>query len=96
MRFSNTDCSKGHMQPVTVFVEDLANELGVSKQPVMEALRRLSAESFVVITPQVACRVIEYDFDEIFAFFQMMAAVEARRLRWQPTGAPRKSCADWS
>jgi DNA-binding GntR family transcriptional regulator len=57
-------------------VEDLSSELGVSKQPVMETLRRLSAEQLVVITPQVGCRVIEYDLDEIFDFFQMMAAVD--------------------
>jgi DNA-binding GntR family transcriptional regulator len=33
--------------------DDLRIELGVSKQPVMEALRRLSADGMIEIVPQV-------------------------------------------
>jgi DNA-binding GntR family transcriptional regulator len=57
-------------------VEALGEALGVSKQPVMESLRRLSAEGLVVITPQVGCSVVEYDHDEVADYFQMMAAIE--------------------
>lgn len=57
-------------------VEEISKELQVSKQPVMESLRRLSAEQLVVITPQVGCRVVEFDLDEVSDFFQMMAAVD--------------------
>lgn len=57
-------------------VESLTSELGVSKQPVMESLRRLSAEGLVVITPQVGCSVIRYDDDEIHDFFELMAGIE--------------------
>ena len=35
--------------------DDLRLELGVSKQPVMEALRRLSADGMIEIVPQVGC-----------------------------------------
>ena len=42
-------------------VESLKAEFGVSKQPVMEALRRLSSEGLVEIIPQVGCRVPVYD-----------------------------------
>ena len=54
----------------------LGRELGVSKQPVMESLRRLSAEGFVTITPQVGCRVAEYGEAEIRDFFRLFAASE--------------------
>ena len=54
----------------------LGRELGVSKQPVMESLRRLSAEGFVTIMPQVGCRVAEYGEAEIRDFFRLFAASE--------------------
>src|SRR5580698_6003257 len=38
-------------------VESLKAEFAVSKQPVMDALRRLSSEGLVEIIPQVGCRV---------------------------------------
>src|SRR5215470_3244264 len=41
-------------------VEALKAEFGVSKQPVMEALRRLSSEGLVEIIPQVGCRIPVY------------------------------------
>lgn len=57
-------------------VSALSRELGVSKQPVMESLRRLSAEGFVTITPQVGCKVVRQDEDEIRDFFRLFAAGE--------------------
>jgi DNA-binding GntR family transcriptional regulator len=57
-------------------VEELGDQLGVSKQPVMESLRRLSAEGLVVIIPQVGCSVVEYDQDEVSDYFQMVAALD--------------------
>ena len=67
-------------------VESLKAEFGVSKQPVMEALRRLSSEGLVEIIPQVGCRVPVYgsaDVDDFFAIFGGMegavAGVAAQR-----------------
>jgi DNA-binding GntR family transcriptional regulator len=57
-------------------VETLGEELGVSKQPVMESLRRLSVEGLVVITPQVGCSVVSYDQDEVADYFQLVAALD--------------------
>ena len=57
-------------------VDALRVEFGVSKQPIMEALRRLSAEGLVVIVPQVGCRVVDYDHADVTDFFALMAAVE--------------------
>jgi DNA-binding GntR family transcriptional regulator len=57
-------------------VEELSSELEVSKQPVMEALRLLSADGLVAIIPQVGCRVAAYDAREVRDFFALFASME--------------------
>lgn len=54
-------------------VEDLAAELEVSRQPVMDSLKRLSFEGFVTIVPQVGCRVRAYTNEEIHDFYMLFA-----------------------
>src|SRR3954447_14808976 len=63
----------GEYPPETwLSVEDLCHDFQVSRQPVMEAMRRLSGEWLVEIVPQVGCRVASYpapalrDFMAIF------------------------------
>lgn len=67
-------------------VETIRHEFGVSKQPVMDALRRLSSEKLVVIIPQAGCEVVSYgprevaDFYLLFGDFEgTIAAVAAAR-----------------
>ncbi|MGE0485317.1 MAG: GntR family transcriptional regulator [Gammaproteobacteria bacterium] len=57
-------------------VVDLAAELGCSRVPVMEALKRLQGEGFVTIVPQVGCHVVNPAADEVRDFFALFAAVE--------------------
>jgi DNA-binding GntR family transcriptional regulator len=57
-------------------VVDLAAELGCSRVPVMEALKRLAGEGFVTIVPQVGCHVVNPAADEVRDFFALFAAVE--------------------
>ena len=57
-------------------LEVFKTTLGVSKQPVMEALRRLSSDGLVEIIPQVGCRVATYDTADVTDFFTVFAAVE--------------------
>jgi DNA-binding GntR family transcriptional regulator len=57
-------------------VEGLAAEIGVSRQPLMEAMRRLSEEGLVEIIPQVGCRVAVHTPAEIADFFRLFATVE--------------------
>jgi len=57
-------------------VEELSRELEVSKQPIMEALRLLSADGLVTIIPQVGCRVAAYDAQEVRDFFALFASME--------------------
>lgn len=61
----------------SVGVEALRAELGVSKQPVMEALRRLAGDGLVEIIPQVGCRVPVYSVEDITDFFTLFASLEA-------------------
>lgn len=58
-------------------VEEIATELEVSRQPVMEAMKRLSVEGFVSIVPQVGCRTRRYEGQEIHDFFHLFATSEA-------------------
>jgi DNA-binding GntR family transcriptional regulator len=57
-------------------VESLKAEFGVSKQPVMEALRRLSSEGLVEIIPQVGCRVPVYSGTDVSDFFAIFGGME--------------------
>lgn len=57
-------------------VEALRTEFGVSKQPVMEALRRLSGEGLVEIIPQVGCQVCGYPPQEVEDFFRLFGGME--------------------
>lgn len=56
--------------------EDLRVEFGVSKQPVMEALRRLSTDGMVEIVPQVGSRVSRYELREVEDFYVMFGGFE--------------------
>jgi DNA-binding GntR family transcriptional regulator len=61
----------------SIGVEALKVELGVSKQPVMEALRRLAGDDLVEILPQVGCRVPTYRPAEVSDFFHLFASLES-------------------
>jgi DNA-binding GntR family transcriptional regulator len=57
-------------------VEALKAEFDVSKQPVMDALRRLSSDGLVEIIPQVGCRVAVYDSAYVSDFFAIFGGME--------------------
>ena len=56
--------------------EALRTEFGVSKQPVMEALRRLAGDGLIEIVPQVGSRVATYSPREVSDFFVMFGGFE--------------------
>jgi DNA-binding GntR family transcriptional regulator len=58
-------------------VEELKTELAVSKQPVMDALRRLAADGLVEIIPQVGCRVPVYGPADVADFFAIFGGMES-------------------
>jgi DNA-binding GntR family transcriptional regulator len=57
-------------------VEEIAAELSTSRQPVMDALKRLSIEGFVDIVPQVGSRVRHHSKSEIQDFYRLFATGE--------------------
>jgi DNA-binding GntR family transcriptional regulator len=60
-----------------IVVAKVAQQLKVSRQPVMEALKRMEADGIVEIVPQVGCRIARPVAGEVEDFFQMFAAMEA-------------------
>ncbi len=60
-----------------ISVEDLVAELGTSRQPIMDALRRLATERFIEIIPQVGVRVVVPDRRDVLDFFRLLAVTEA-------------------
>jgi len=69
----------GHYQPGEwLSVDQLSESLGVSRQPVMDALRTLSAEWMVEIVPQVGCRVAEYEDQAILDFLRYVGGLQGR------------------
>ncbi|MCR4512677.1 GntR family transcriptional regulator [Aeromicrobium sp. 50.2.37] len=59
-----------------ISIEEVKTEFGVSKQPVMEAMRRLEAIGIVQIVPQSGCRVAEYSAREVRDFFKLFGRFE--------------------
>jgi DNA-binding GntR family transcriptional regulator len=59
-----------------ISIEDVKAEFGVSKQPVMDAMRRLEATGIVEIVPQSGCRVASYSAQEIRDFFNLFGRFE--------------------
>jgi DNA-binding GntR family transcriptional regulator len=59
-----------------ISTEALRTEFGVSKQPVMEALRRLSGDGMIEILPQVGSRVATFTPREVSDFYVMFGGFE--------------------
>ncbi len=59
-----------------ISLEALKAEFGVSKQPIMDAVRRLASDGLIEILPQVGCRVPTRSLDEVNDFYTMFAGME--------------------
>ena len=57
-------------------VEDVVASLHTSRQPVMDAFKRLASEGYLQITPQVGCRVVVPEAAEVADFFLILGAVQ--------------------
>jgi len=58
-------------------VDEIATDLGTSRQPVMDAMKRLSSEGFIDIIPQVGSRVRVASINEIRDFYSLFRSAEA-------------------
>ena len=59
-----------------ISIEEIKAQFRVSKQPVMDAMRRLEATGIVDIVPQSGCRVVEFSPREINDFFNLFGRFE--------------------
>lgn len=76
-RILKTRIIKGDLKPGEKLLENkIAEQLGVSRTPVREALRELSAEGFVEISPNQAITVSTVTFDEIWDLLQIRGVLE--------------------
>lgn len=57
-------------------MDALSERFGVSRHPVMEAMKRLAAEGFIDIIPQVGCRVARVDGDAFDDHFRLLAVTD--------------------
>ena len=68
--------------------EDLADELGVSRTPVREALRRLAAEGLVEMRTNRGARVADVDRDDMHAAYEARLVIEPGAARLAAQGPP--------
>jgi DNA-binding GntR family transcriptional regulator len=66
----------GYQAGERLAVEALKAEFDVSKQPIMDALRRLASDGLVEIIPQVGCRVPVYEPQDVADFFAIFGGME--------------------
>ncbi len=59
-----------------ISLEILKSEFSVSKQPIMDAMRRLASDGLIEIIPQVGCRVPRYEPGEVTDFYTMFSGME--------------------
>lgn len=68
---------RGRFEPgETLSIYALAEELGISRTPVAEALKRLENQGLVEIIPQVGCRVIRLNAADIAEMFALCGALD--------------------
>jgi len=68
----------GTLKPRERLMEiQLAEELGVSRTPVREALRKLELEGFIVMLPRKGAYVADISFKDIADIFEIRAALES-------------------
>lgn len=60
-----------------ISVDTVTRALGVSRQPVMGALKRLAIEGLVTIVPQVGCRARRYTIEQAIDFYRLFAEGES-------------------
>ncbi len=71
--------------------EDLAEELGVSRTPVREALRRLAAEGLVEMRTNRGARVADVGGDDMHAAYQARLVIEPGAARLAALQAPAEA-----
>lgn len=86
---------EGHYNPGDRIRETVVSkELGVSRTPVREALRRLQSERRVILEPQRGAIVAELDRHEVVELYQLRQQLEAAAARFAAQHASSAEIAD--
>jgi DNA-binding GntR family transcriptional regulator len=73
---------QGELMPgARVRTEDIASEVGMSRQPVREAIRRLEAEGYVTSRPNRGAMVSKYTPEQLLELFEIRAVLEGLSIR---------------
>jgi len=76
-RVLKTEIVKGNLKPGTKLLEDkIANQMGVSRTPVREALRELAVEGFVEMTPNQGMAVTTVSLEDLKEVLQIRGVLE--------------------
>ncbi|MCO7124573.1 GntR family transcriptional regulator [Sporolactobacillus shoreicorticis] len=68
---------EGTLKPGTLLRDlDLAEQLGVSRTPVREALLKLENEGFIVTKPNRSTKVSNIDFEEVYSLYSIVWTLE--------------------
>jgi DNA-binding GntR family transcriptional regulator len=62
---------------MTLPIDQIAAALSVSRQPVMDSMKELEVDGFILILPQIGCQVRSYGSQEISDFYCLFAFGEA-------------------
>lgn len=67
------------LAPGRTFTEaSVAEELGIGRTPVREALARLARDGFVVVAPRAGCRVAAITLGDVMELFELREPLEAK------------------
>ena len=84
---------QGQLSPGERVLEvQLADEMGVSRTPVREAIRRLELEGFVVMVPRKGAYVAGLSIDDVESVYEIRTALETLAVR---LAAQRMEAADY-
>lgn len=85
----------GEITPGTKLQEDrLAEELGISRTPIREALSRLAQEGLVEIIPRRGTYVVEFSLFDIVHLLEIREALEGMAARLAATNIARETLAE--
>lgn len=69
--------------------EPIAQQLGISRMPVREAIRQLNAEGYVTIMPNRGAVVTNRTPEDVIELFEMRAVLEGSRRALRPRSPPQ-------
>src|SRR5690348_14052589 len=74
--------AKGELPPsAPLELRPIAMKLGVSKTPVIEALRRLERDGLIKVVPRLGATVKQWSYDEMLEAYHIRRALESEAAR---------------